>query len=100
MAVMARREPTSPIHCDYWPPHTVARRPVVGPGALHLIILTGLLLVGLAVYVSLLSFVMRLYSRTRLAERLSDRLPEQKQADWVEWLERHETELQVLLSFL
>jgi putative hemolysin len=56
----------------------------------------GLVLIGLALYTSTLNFVLRSFSRARLAASLS----EQAQRLWLERLDRYEFELQVITSFI
>ena len=56
----------------------------------------GLALLGLTLYISALTYTMRAYSRSRLSERLSDADRE----PWLDWLDRHEGELQTLTSLL
>ena len=54
-------------------------------------VVLGLALLGLTLYISTLTYALRAYSRSRLLERLSD----EKQRGWIDWLQEHETELQV-----
>ncbi len=56
----------------------------------------GLLLVGLTLYTSTLSYVLRGYSRGRLADHLS----EGQQRLWFERLDQAESELQLITSFM
>jgi len=56
----------------------------------------GLVLLGLTLYISTLAYVLRDYSRSRLSERLGRNGPRR----WLDWLDRHESELQVLTSFV
>ncbi|MBW7905170.1 MAG: hemolysin family protein [Phycisphaerae bacterium] len=60
-------------------------------------IVTGLALLALTGYASCLSYSLRTYSRARLAENY---LSEQNRRVWIEWLDRHETGLQLTTSFL
>ncbi len=61
-----------------------------------MVIALGLLLVGLTLYTSTLSYVLRGFSRSRLADYLS----EDQQRLWFKRLDRYESELQVLTSFV
>jgi CBS domain containing-hemolysin-like protein len=56
----------------------------------------GLVLLGLTLYISTLAYVLRDYSRSRLSERLG----RNGSRRWLDWLDRHESELQVLTSFV
>jgi putative hemolysin len=56
----------------------------------------GLALLGLTLYTSILSYALRTYSRSRLAEYL----PEASRRTWIDRLDRHESELQVITSFI
>ncbi len=58
-------------------------------------ILIGLALTGLTLYTSVLSFALRQYSRSRLAEMLSDG----RGTEWLSWLDRRESELALTSSF-
>lgn len=60
------------------------------------IALLGLALLGLTLYISTLSYALRTYSRSRLVEYL----PEASRRVWIERLDRHESELQVVTSFV
>lgn len=53
--------------------------------------LAGLLLLALNLYVSILAYVLRAYSRSRVA----DLMPEDRGRRWLDWLDRYEEQLQV-----
>ncbi|MBU0639572.1 MAG: hemolysin family protein [Planctomycetes bacterium] len=55
----------------------------------------GIIPLGLTVYTSTLSYVLLGYSRSRLSERLGG----ENDPGWLTWLDAHETDLQVSLSF-
>jgi len=56
----------------------------------------GLVLIGLTLYTSTLSYALRSYSRARLAKHLR----QSAQRRWFERLDRHEFELQVVVGFV
>lgn len=62
----------------------------------YLTIALGLVLLGLVLYTSTLTFALRSYSRSRIAEKL----PEESQRPWLDWLDEHEEELQVSASLV
>lgn len=55
----------------------------------------GLALILLTLYASILSYGLRVYSRTKLSEHL----PEERQRVWLDRLDRYDAEFQVLTSF-
>lgn len=55
-------------------------------------IVVGVVLIGLTLYISTLAYTVRTYSRSRLARRI----PNGERAPWLDWLDRHEWELQTL----
>ncbi len=61
----------------------------------ELIGLLGLALIGLTLYVSTLTFSLRAHSRSRLSSHLSGN----SQREWLDWLDRHETDLLVVTAF-
>lgn len=58
--------------------------------------LLGLVFIGLTLVSSTLSFALREYSRSRLAERL----PEYRRDEWLSWVDRHARDLQLLVGIL
>lgn len=56
----------------------------------------GLVLLAAILYASVLSYALRGYSRSRLAEHLPDEIEE----GWLAWLDRYEGDLQVLSGFV
>ena len=61
-----------------------------------MIYVLGLALLGLTLYMSMLAYALRDYSRAGLTERLG----KNGLSGWLEWLEEHESELQALTGFV
>lgn len=61
-----------------------------------MIIAAGLVLLGLTLYISTLSYILRGYSRSQLSEKLSNGARER----WLNWLDRWEGELQTQTGLL
>ncbi len=59
-------------------------------------VLLAVVLLGLTLYVSTLSFALLAYSRAKLTQHL----PVERQREWLDWMDRHEYELQAITSFL
>jgi len=59
-------------------------------------VVIGLGLLALTLYISTLSYALRDYWRSQLSKRLE----ESGQRHWLEWLEQHESEVQLLAAFI
>ena len=57
--------------------------------------LLGLVLIGLTLYVSTLTFALRAHSRSRLSAHLSG----EPQRKWLDWLDRHDVDLLIVTAF-
>ncbi len=61
-----------------------------------MVLASGLVLVGLALYISTLAYTIRTFSRSRLGTHI----PNGQREVWLQWLDQHEWELQTLISLL